>query len=123
MRILTAAKTAFFQASSNGASSQLVASGNLCVLRAFSSTGYGPVADDGEATFSFYDGTSDSDPLLLKYAVPFLGNFSAGSKAYALRSPTFLIPIPGIGIRFSNGMYVKYALTDSLSSELQVIYT
>ena len=87
MRILTAAKTAFFQASSNGASSQLVASVNLCVLRAFSSTGYGPVADDGEATFSFYDGTSDSDPLLLKYAVPFLGNFRLAARLMHSEAP------------------------------------
>jgi hypothetical protein len=123
MRILTKARTAFFEASSDGDDSQVVAVGNLCVLRAFSATANGPATDSGDATFSFYDGDSASDPLLLKYAVPYLGYYVSLGANYGLRSPTFFVPVPGIGIRFSNGMYVEYDLTGALSAELQVVYT
>ena len=121
MRVLSATRTSVIDATADS-STQVVATGNLCVLRAFSANGAGPYTQTGSSVITFHNG-DDTGPILLKYAVPYNGDYASGAFVYNLRSPVVLIGVPGIGIRFTDGMALKVDITGSFDTQVQVFYT
>lgn len=122
MRVLTPIQSAFVNHSSDG-NTQVVSTGNLAVLRAFSATPDGLNNKLGEAVVKFRDGTVTGD-VKLTYQVPYVSIAAAVTISYGVRTPCVLIPIPGIGIRFENGMNVELDVQSlTLSVEVQVFYT
>ena len=61
----------------------------------------------------------------MEYEVPYAGVYAVtgGTESVVLRAPMTLVPIPGIGVLFSDGLYVRYEETGSLDVSIQVFYT
>jgi len=121
MRVLTPVTSSVIEYTTD-ANTQVVPVGELAVLRAFAAVPSGVATQDGSATVTFRSGTVSGD-LMLTYEVPYNGIYVAGGNSLVLRSPLLVVPIPGIGIRFSDGMNVKFDVTGTLGTSVQVFYT
>jgi hypothetical protein len=128
MRILSSARVAFFEKTGAGsANSQIVPVGSMCDLRCFSATPSGDASQFGVAHVEFINGDSSGN-VLVKYRVPFIGSFNFappyGTGILNMKAPNNLVSIPGIGVRFTDGMNVKITVdSGSLDTQVQVIYT
>ena len=128
MRVLSSAKVAFFEKTGAGSgNSQIVPVGSLCDLRCFSATPSGDASQSGVAHVEFINGDSSGD-VFIKYKVPFVGSFNfpppSGPGILNMKAPNNLVSIPGIGVRFTDGMNVKITVdSGSLDTQVQVIYT
>ena len=122
MRVLTPVKSYFYDFTATEAV-QAVPLGTLGVIRAFSAVPNGDNDQKGTANVAFRDGDDSSSDIVITYHVPYFGAYGT-SESRVLRAPLFVVPIPGIGVRFSNGLNVTFTLTSlDLDTSLQVFYT
>lgn len=100
----------------NGDDHQIVPEGRLGVLRAFSCT-YS-VITTGTGYIEFRNGTS-SGTLVFKYAPPSRGMVLNWGRT----DPTILVEVPGIGIRFDDGINLKFVISGTATLCTEILYT
>ena len=120
MRVLTKSSVSLFEATSAGASdSQVVPAGSSCVVRGFSAEHVGLSSQSSNAVIEWRNGDS-SGPVGIKYQMPFFGSFNIGV-SFGSRNPTHYIEVPGIGVRFGDGLHLR--VTIDVGSGLTVLVT
>jgi hypothetical protein len=102
---------------------QIVDVGTSCCLRSFYATyGADPKSTDRDAygLIEYRDGDSSGD-VLFKYSPPRPGRTFSGGQ----QGPTMMIEVPGSGIRFDNGLCIKFVFSsgDTLSIVSGIIYS
>ena len=122
MRPLSKAQVSLFEATSIGStSSQVVAVGTGVLVRGFAAEPVGTSGQAGEAFVEWRDGDS-SGPIGIKYQMPFQGGLESFGTSFGSRNPTSYIEVPGLGVRFSDGLNITVTIATG-GGGLQVMVT